>query len=584
MSEQIKQGPQKRVLSRSQEAVFLGLALAPFIWFVSTNLNNDLWWDEIVSLRTYTLVSFTQTITTFLDTNNHILFNLINNAYTRLLGERDFYDLIEKTSQLRILQAFFACATLAAVYGLCRKFFDSITALVALVILTTTIPYLNFVVQLRGYNLSMLFVTLCLLFFWNSKRSPSALNLTMLGLNVCALIYTIPSNISITLSLAVLAAVNWCAVIIKFIWIKSSADKPGWGHKNPGLPIVLAITAGMAIAFIMYLPVLRQLTGNNWVSALPANRGFALSTLMPKVIFYFFSCRFALCVLGLIGVLKIADVRLLKQRDFPALSSKWFETLWLLLGPFLVVFISNHDAPQRLFVPLAPIFTICLAVPVACSIQKLDRWKHVPAACLAAIYLYCITTAVFEMNRNQRVYKKDFLNAAAEQTMYRSCFLSRYFKPAEAIDRLAVEYKNRPAPVLLLYEIDRLALQISLEKHHVDAYFQEHYDKFAPDTNQEIMTRIIALDGMTRSCSMTPMTGTRSKENEQFGEFISMFLFLSYKKSISSYYVVTADPQRFENIARQFIGGFSISKINLRDAILSCYFMERLPNAPKKMF
>jgi hypothetical protein len=90
-------GAAKDVLAAAAVAV-------PFLLWGGKYLGQDLWWDEITALIYYSLQPIKETINHLESTNNHIFFSLVINVFTRMIGERDFYALIDRVPLLRGLQ------------------------------------------------------------------------------------------------------------------------------------------------------------------------------------------------------------------------------------------------------------------------------------------------------------------------------------------------------------------------------------------------------------------------------------------------------------------------------------------------
>ena len=104
---------------------------APFLFWVFRLINMDFWYDEVFSLVHYTFVPLQETIANYSTANNHILFNLINNIFIRLIGIRDLYALMDQPFIIRILPLGYTIISLLYVYLIGRSFFNRFIAVTA---------------------------------------------------------------------------------------------------------------------------------------------------------------------------------------------------------------------------------------------------------------------------------------------------------------------------------------------------------------------------------------------------------------------------------------------------------------------
>ncbi|MFC2176699.1 hypothetical protein ACFLR1_07025, partial [Bacteroidota bacterium] len=91
--------------------VLAAIGLIPLLHWMWSHVQQDAWWDELISLKNYALVTFSTTATSYPEPGNHILFNHFNNALSRLIGERDFYDMLDQLWKLRLAQGILAIGT-----------------------------------------------------------------------------------------------------------------------------------------------------------------------------------------------------------------------------------------------------------------------------------------------------------------------------------------------------------------------------------------------------------------------------------------------------------------------------------------
>ena len=122
----------------SEYAAVLLLA-APFFWLAWRNyVPLDFWFDEIVSLKNYILVPFTKTVTDYANPNNHVLFSLLMNASSRILGLRGLFEVLDHPALVHSLTLGISAATLIAMYAAGRRLSGRLVGVGAVVILATT--------------------------------------------------------------------------------------------------------------------------------------------------------------------------------------------------------------------------------------------------------------------------------------------------------------------------------------------------------------------------------------------------------------------------------------------------------------
>ncbi|MDP6908776.1 MAG: hypothetical protein QF371_04680, partial [Flavobacteriales bacterium] len=91
--------------------ILLAIGLVPLLHWMFGHLHQDGWWDELISLKDYALVGFQTTMTSYPEPGNHILFNLFDNVLSRLLGVRDFYEMLDHLWKLRLAQGILSIGT-----------------------------------------------------------------------------------------------------------------------------------------------------------------------------------------------------------------------------------------------------------------------------------------------------------------------------------------------------------------------------------------------------------------------------------------------------------------------------------------
>jgi hypothetical protein len=407
----------------------------------------DLWGDEVISLKDYALVSFRTTVTTYLDPNNHILFNLLNNAVSDLLGIRDLYQALDQVPFFRWLQWLVALGTCLYVLLIGRKFFSPSTGVLSLVLLVTCLPFLNFSMQLRGYGISMFFAAALVYHTWSVEERRSWKHLVLVSVMTFGILYVIPSNAYFALSLGVLAA--W-----RTIWPtdRSERETPYWRRR--GILVVAALSSGAFLALLAYAPVLGDILNNRFFEASPDDRMFILSRRLPQAALNLVSFRYLVIPIALGGFFFA-----LRKGDNRAHGSERAAFLiGLLVLPFLFSFLRNDEAFQRTFIFLAPIFSLALGAGASWFLQGSVGRVQIRDILTALVAAYAFGTLGYAHETVQANLKDSLRLGIKEQNILANYYQLRGFSPSRVAMELAKVLEDRPGPVLLVDELDAVSL------------------------------------------------------------------------------------------------------------------------------
>ncbi len=543
--------------SAARDALAAAAIVLPFLWWGIAYLNRDLWWDEIISLLYFSLQAFKDTAGHLESTNNHIFFNLVSNVFTRAVGERDFYALIDRASLLRSLQFAFAAATVLLTSIVGRRFFSPRTGFLAALILVTTVPFLNFMMQLRGYSLSMMLVVATLYCIWSYETAGGRRHLVLALISVFCLVYTVLSNAYFVLALGAIYA---------FTWLRDASGR----RRHTGILLTL-LGAGLLLA-VAYAPVwedFRQVSARQ-LGVPPPYRTFVLRERLPGVLSAFVAFRYALPILFLAGAFLIVR-RSLRGQPTPLGKglSRFYQLLVLLLLPFLISFARNELPYDRTFVHLAPVFSLLLAAGIAALLDHVKLSQRRPLLVSAAIAVYCIATLVYAHHAvEQRLYQ-DLFTGKRDQDLLYNYYQSRHYAPGKDIRRYAAIVKATPRPVLGVDDIDRFATSFYFNKYDVAYYATVAIDDLGPTAQDK--ARFLGTYWRTNGrYTWPPLTHTKLEfelpvalENK---EFYTLYSILKQKGVIGmkdpDFYVVTPYPERFAALVRESFPQLSIARLN----------------------
>ncbi|MBI1286749.1 MAG: hypothetical protein GC178_04145 [Flavobacteriales bacterium] len=454
-----------RLLSNT---VLVSVGILPLLHWMFGHVHQDAWWDELISLKDYALVTFETTRTSYPEPGNHIFFNLFDNLVSRLIGVRDFYEMLDNLWKLRLAQGLLAIGTCVYTFLTVKRFFSERYASLAAIILASTIPFLNFSLQLRGYNMSMLFVSMVIYHGWSYLESRKLSHLILTGLTSFFLLYTIPSNVYFLFGLSAVIGIDW---LLQFRE-KGGNEKMKKGEKEkkpslfsfPHLWVLAAIGIGAGITFVAYQPVMEQLLDNRFVSKAPPERAFVLTTVFPSVMKAFFSFRWLLLIPILGGLFFW-----LTKKELAFDRRKLAYVLVAFLLPFVFLYVHDKVPFERTFVHLAPVFAILLAGISALFLEGLNLNETAKQGFIAVLAIYCMGNYVWQESEINIHLDKNLERNKREQNIYNAFFLANNFQPHRAVKEF-IALNDTNAAVMLVDELDRVSYLYYLEKYDITSY------------------------------------------------------------------------------------------------------------------
>ena len=477
--------------------VAAALTVPFFCWLALRYLTLDFWSDEVCSLSYFALCPLSETVTNYQLPNNHIFFNLINNLYLRLTGIVELHQLLDAPQKIRLLMLAYTAVTLFIVCRICMRFFNFAVACLALIILVTTVPFFNFALQVRGYMLSMMLLAVFVHCAWNFEQTGS----TGSGLAVAAAtmlaLYTIPLNLYFLMAAATFYLASGSLQLLK------SKDKgPLAGSGGLSLRRELAATyrdfivglwllLGFAAALTAYTPVIYSVLDNPFVDSRGWFNFHTLASVAPRTLGYFLSQRLVLLALVVPGVVHAAW-SLARGRRLP-FARHWACCICLLVLPFVFSFVRGDQPFLRVFVNLAPVFAIFLAITVYYGYLALQRWmQKLPAAgwvLLAA--LYCQVTFAAQMQSIDRRLQTDIEGGRMSQDIYYNYYQAHY-RPGAVIRQFKERHFDPRTPLFAGYAYDRLALPAYSRRHQVHWRWIKFYENelFAAAPTIHILTAL----------------------------------------------------------------------------------------------
>lgn len=374
------------------------LTLLVFGYKSSVFLHNDFWQDEIYTLQHFVFVPWKTVLTDYHSTNNHILFSVLVKALTGLAGMHSLVDAIETPYLVRAVPFFFALLSVIFFYRGMLKHYGRSFALTGVSVFCTSIVFVDFAVQLRGYSLSILITVLLLFafidFFKNDSNRWHVFILFLLnGLNLLCL----PTNIYLSVAILFFCLLLFIRPEVAVLFFNKKVQR-----RRP-LLAALAVIASTAVVLIYYRWLLQLQPENPLISSF--NIASLKNAVQALAVFYHFTdYRFYLFIfllLWLISFVKKGEVS--------------FSTLFLpatfFFVPFLFFFLHGAIIIQRTFLPLIPFFAMIIAAAVT-ELSVFNRYRYgIISLCLANVIILGITfnqlLTSSKQNNNLSIHKHD---------------------------------------------------------------------------------------------------------------------------------------------------------------------------------
>ncbi len=199
-------------------------------------LNQQLWFDEIVTLLDSARHPVSQIMTQYAGQNQHMLYSLLGHISIRLFGEQPW--------ALRLPAVLFGVASVPALYFFARLVTTNREALTASVLLTVNYQHIWFSQNARGYT-GMLFWTLLTSIFFIRCASG--------GNHRAWILYGVAGALGIYTHLMMACVV--AGHLILYFWLLASAARSG--RHSPGVfaPLYGLVLAGV-VSLLLYAPVI----------------------------------------------------------------------------------------------------------------------------------------------------------------------------------------------------------------------------------------------------------------------------------------------------------------------------------------
>jgi len=483
------------------------------------HINADFWNDELYTLKHFVFTSFLTTITDYHVPNNHIFFNLLNNAYLKITNIGSLHSLMDHPYKLRILSIFYSLLVLIFTYLIAKQFLNRTVGLLSVVVLMTTIVFHNFNHQIRGYALSTLFlmiiVYLCLAYLKSNRRH----QLFLLSFIVCLFIYTIPSNLLPVISILVFLS---CFFLIhhykELKWISKSAFIKL--ICQPSFLLIIAIIIGVGMALCLYSWIFTDVFFNPYVES---KKPFQLSQLtfyVPHIADGFASQRWMMLILFLTGfAINFAQIK------------KWLSPLFLFIAictlPILMVFIGGNKAPLRVFVVIMPLMSLISAIGLYAFWGLIEKWFKYDLLFITIVVVYCLITFRGELKAiDQKLLNDIITNDRSHQLDYQ--YYAARYQPLEDVSSFKEDHYNKKYPVIIK-GCEPHGITNYLKKFKIEFYQWQAFDSLVAEYDS-----LYIVTNHPNHFSTTPdFQVKRLNDKLTYHNFILYYQKKSYKKLVA---------------------------------------------------
>lgn len=433
------------------------ILLIIYSYFQLKIINIDFWNDEIYTLKCFVFTSLNHTLTDYHAPNNHILFNLINNIYLKIIGVKDLYSLMDSPYKLRLLSFSYSLLTLIIIYIIGKQNFDKKIAILSVLFMITTIPFYNSATQIRGYGLSTLLGVLIIFSCFNYLRNKKKYFLVIVGILTALLFYTIPTNILFVIGLLCFYPI---IALIDILYINKNLSLRSI-FTNVYFNLFIAILSGFIISLILYLPVITIVVSNEYIKSSTHFSFSGITNLIPGTLKGFLSNRLLIAVLFVLGF--IINIKYYKKW-----SGKILLFLTIILISSAIVFIIVEHIPSRIFVVFTPLFCILLSIGVYSFIQKIPKLLSLSYLIITFLFAYCITVFIFELKKIDNIILSDIKTSHRSQDTYVNYYIP-YYKPQKVLREFKRKYYS-DFSIVVLHRCEPHDLPDYLKKFEIKYY------------------------------------------------------------------------------------------------------------------
>lgn len=442
--------------------------------FIATQLvyvSLDMWNDEVYTFIHFVLQPWHILLSDYHVPNNHVFFNITQKLLCNSFRLNTLQDVLNHAYIFRIFQVIVGIASIALLYNTIRKIINIHTALLTIILLLSTLPYLNFVNQLRGYNISVFLYIVLLNIVFIKENEFTLLHKFLFTISVALLMYTVPSNIYTLIS-----------TVVAYTFYQLLYN----GNKIPIKKLIVQwilkfqwMMYGFIISLLLYYPMIDKVFNNEYVSYHYFDFNRLWKILVPTMK-YFLSNRYELIILIAISISLLYKK---KQKLSP-----YFVFFFIsLFTPFLIIFITGNNVPDRVLLPFTVPFAICIAILMAPFVEMLlKKSRDMRMGILFVLFALFIGHILYSIKDMQAHALHDIMHNERTQNLNYN-YYQAYFHPLRETKNIAKQYGNR-LPITIVgcepHDIPHYieAYNLQYANNAIDSLFT-HYDSILVITN-----------------------------------------------------------------------------------------------------
>ncbi len=398
--------------------IYLFLSL-PFLYLLFTQrLFLDFWLDELISIVRHIRPSVSEAVLSYPAPNNHIFSNLISAIYVQIIGRQELIDILEKPFLLRLPYLLAGLSTILAIGFGAKKLINRTSGYIAVILLCTTIPYLNFVVQVRGYSFSIFFFCLIILLALNYRKNPTRWNAAGIVIFTCLLIYTIPSNIY---AIAAIMAYYFVVIITKYFSKRQVINTKQLRELiNEDLTVLGLLFGGILLSFLFYIPLIDKMVGDSYMESSGLFSGNVFQGTFQQTILHLISNRWAIIVPAVIGIILYAVK--FSQKENRITNHLLGIALFSMIIPFVASYSRGDQPFERIFLVILPAFVLLMSLGISEIYTLLrDKLSHLsisPGVLVIVVFLVSNLVFFHTFNNNKGQIKQNLEDQQFDYVQY----------------------------------------------------------------------------------------------------------------------------------------------------------------------
>jgi hypothetical protein len=355
-------------------------------------------------------------------------------------------------------------------YVLVRRHAGHPAAIIALMLLATTIPYHNYILQMRGYSLTVLLMIVLLWFLWEYERSRGVFHGIGIAVSSALFLYSMPSNLYALSGIAFFFASE--ALLILVLAKRSvTVNTNGAGQRQTMRASLLRdvsvlgwLGAGALAAVGLYAPILKGMLNDPQLRSAGFFYMPTLTKMMPSVLKAFVSWRWLAVVFAVAGI-ALCMVR--KEFRANGRIRRMALSTAVLVAPFAASFIRGDRPYDRHFLALVPVFCILVAEGITALVEGTALRKRFPFVA-GALFVYLAATFVWGVNRIERKIANDIIIGNQSVGITFNYFQAHYapHRLVRLLMSLSEQYPPDIVPIVVNY-CDRLSMIQYLNKYEL---------------------------------------------------------------------------------------------------------------------